>query len=557
MNQVHVQSHHIMASRPSATGKRKDLSASEKVQVIDYKKENPSAGVQSIAEKFSCSKSQIQSILAKKDEISEHYGANKNAHFKKARLSQFKNVDQATYEWYQKARSKNIPVTGPMLQEKAKRANEELGDATFNASNGWLDRFKKRYNITSKVISGEAGGVSEETVASWKERLPSILSGYSPENVLNMDETGQFYRALPNRSLAEVSKQCTGGKKSKERITCAFFVNAAGGSEEPIVIGKSKSPRCFKAIKDRSQLPCSYFNQAKSWMDFNILDEVLSKLNRKLARKQRNVILFLDNAPCHPRDMKGKYDHIKIVFFPPNCTSRLQPLDLGIIQAFKLKYMKLMLTHVVSKIYDCNYATEVCKCVDLLQAIRWITQAWESVSDSTIKKCFAKAGILSADESLVAFPADHREFDPFEDLDSGELVQVNSLLSDTSSVSESDTPSAVEALEATSTLPTYKELSANWEEEFFSTLSAFTLQNSEEDDSDDDIVEITAKPKEVKIKSLKEAMSMLEDVTEYLTDENLTDMANNLSRVLSKVQSTWLAQRLNAATQTKVTDFFK
>ena len=119
----------------------------------------------------------------------EHYGENKNAHCKGARLSQLKNVDEATYEWYLKARSKNIPVTGPMLQEKAKRVNEELGDATFKASNGWLDRFKKR----CKVISGEAGGVSEETVASWKERLLSILSGYSPENLLNMDETGQFY----------------------------------------------------------------------------------------------------------------------------------------------------------------------------------------------------------------------------------------------------------------------------------------------------------------------------------------------------------------------------
>lgn len=96
-----------------------------------------------------------------------------------------------------------------------------------------------------------------------------------------------------------------------------------------------------------------------------------------------------------------------------------------------------------------------------------------------------------------------------------------------------------------------------WEEEFFSTLSASTSQNSDEDDSDDDIVKITAQPKEVKIKSMKEAMSMLEDITEYLTDENLTDMANNLSRVLSQVQSTWLAQRLNTATQTKVTDFFK
>ena len=240
-----------------------------------------------------------------------------------------------------------------MLQEKVKRAGEELGDSEFTASNGWLDRFKKRFNIKSKVISGEAGGVREETATSWQERLPNILSGYSPENIFDMDETGQFFGALPNRSLAEASKQHTGGKKSKERVMCAFFVNAAGGREKPIVIGKSKNPRCFRTIRDTSQLPCSYVSQPKAWMNFNILDDVLSKLNRKLARQRRNVFfLFLDNAPCHSPDMKGKYDHIQIVFFPPNCTSRLQPLDLGIIQTFKLKYMKLMLTHVVSKIDD-------------------------------------------------------------------------------------------------------------------------------------------------------------------------------------------------------------
>ena len=115
-------------------------------------------------------------------------------------------------------------------------------------------------------------------------------------------------------------------------------------------------------------------------MDFNILDDVLSKLNWKLVRERRNLVLFLDNAPCHPPDMKGKNDHIKIVFIPPNCTYRLQPLDLGIIQTFKLKYMKLLLTHVVSKTDDCNSATDVSKSVDLLQAIRWIAQARENVS---------------------------------------------------------------------------------------------------------------------------------------------------------------------------------
>ena len=54
-----------MASGPSAKCKRKDFTASEKVQVIEYKKENPNVSMQAIAEKFNCGKSQIQSILAK------------------------------------------------------------------------------------------------------------------------------------------------------------------------------------------------------------------------------------------------------------------------------------------------------------------------------------------------------------------------------------------------------------------------------------------------------------------------------------------------------------
>lgn len=115
-----------MASRPSAKRKKRDFTASEKVQDIEYKKENPNASVRAIAGKFDCGKSQIQSILAKSIEILQDYNANRNAHSKRARASPL---------WYQKARTKNILVTGPMLQEKAKRASEELGDSTI--MNGW------------------------------------------------------------------------------------------------------------------------------------------------------------------------------------------------------------------------------------------------------------------------------------------------------------------------------------------------------------------------------------------------------------------------------------
>ena len=71
-------------------------------------------------------------------------------------------------------------------------------------------------------MSGESGEVREETVQSWKERLPVTLAGYSLEDTLNMGETGKFYRALPNKSLSEASKQCRDGKLQGEDHMCVL-----------------------------------------------------------------------------------------------------------------------------------------------------------------------------------------------------------------------------------------------------------------------------------------------------------------------------------------------
>ena len=77
------------------------------------------------------------------------------------------------------------------------------------------------------------------------------------------------------------------------------------------------------------------------------------------------------------------------------------------------------------------------------------------------------------------------------------------------------------------------------------------------DDSYEDIIEINAASKEPKVKSLKEAMVILVDVTEYLTRENLSETAKDISKVLSNIQSTWLSHKLKASVQSKVTDFSK
>jgi len=65
--------------------------------------------------------------------------------------------------------------------------------------------------------------------------------------------------------------------------------------------------------------------------------------------------------------------------------------------------------------------------------------------------------------------------------------------------------------------------------------------------SDENITEVNAASKEAKVKSMKEALVILEEVTEYLTSENLTETANDLSKVLSNIQSTWLSRKLKAS----------
>ena len=56
-------------------------------------------------------------------------------------------------------------------------------------------------------------------------------------------------------------KEKKGGKNSKQRITAAFFVSADGGKvDKPIVICKSKKPRCFKRTNAASKhKQVSYF----------------------------------------------------------------------------------------------------------------------------------------------------------------------------------------------------------------------------------------------------------------------------------------------------------
>ena len=95
--------------------------------------------------------------------------------------------------------------------------------------------------------------------APWNETtLLTLLSNYKLENVFNVDEFGMFYQCLPAKTYHLCREKCSGEKNRKVRLTGMAAASATGEKLPMFVVGKSKTPQCFKYIK---QIPCRYRSQ--------------------------------------------------------------------------------------------------------------------------------------------------------------------------------------------------------------------------------------------------------------------------------------------------------
>lgn len=110
-----------------------------------------------------------------------------------------------------------------------------------------------------------------------------------------------------------VLTRCRRGKQSKQRNTWALFVNAACEKEDPIVIGRYVRHRCFASLTNNKRpYGCWYYSNSKAWMTTDVIKEVLEKLNAKLKRKERKILLLMDNASCHPHNLAETFSNISL-----------------------------------------------------------------------------------------------------------------------------------------------------------------------------------------------------------------------------------------------------
>ena len=296
-----------------------------------------------------------------------------------------------------------------MLQAKAVYLHKQLCEARgetglieFVASDGWLWRFCRRHGIRQLTLQGEKLSAdkpaSEEFVTSFRTFVED--NNYTLNQIFNCDETGLYYKLLPNKTLAShFEKRADGRKRQKERVTINACSNASGTIKLPLLlIGKYKKPRCFKNIS-KDSLPLIYDHQSNAWVNTAIFSNwfhrhfvpTVKKKLQELGVEQK-AVLVLDNCSAHPGEDELVSDDKKIIakFLPPNVTSLIQPMDQGVLESIKRRYKRKLLEELILKDEEGLPILTFLKSINMLRVVTLITASWNEIPARTLQKSWRK-----------------------------------------------------------------------------------------------------------------------------------------------------------------------
>lgn len=399
-------------------GKGKRLSDAERMQIIEMLESPTPPKMRKLARDFGVDEGSIRYVNKTKDTIkARNVGTTQTTREATYRHAQpkFPELEAMLLDWLSACRKMGLAIPPSLLQIKAVEVASKLGipEESFSASNGWLQRFLKRSGIRGVFLFGEGGGVDKddpELLGKLKE-LETQIETFNVENIYNMDETGLFYRMVPNYTLLmpdEDISTARGKKVQKDRVTLSVCCNATGSHKIPLhMIGKPAKPACIVG----REWPLIYHNQKRAWMDRAVFmkwfDEVFyPEVRRKTGRP---VLLLLDNAPGH--DEEFVRNNVTVKFFPPNVTSWKQPMDMGIIAALKKRYKYRLLRDIIAY-HDLSQdikdtlkqsalrmrrgaaGIDNGKSATLYDAAQYAVEAWSDLSEETLKNCFIKADII-------------------------------------------------------------------------------------------------------------------------------------------------------------------
>ncbi|CAG8480635.1 15802_t:CDS:2, partial [Dentiscutata heterogama] len=113
------------------------------------------------------------------------------------------------------------------------------------------------------------------------------------------------------------------------------------------------------------------------------------KLHGEASSVDEDIVT--DSLPFHKLDGLT-LQHVDVHFFSKNTTSKLQPIDAGVIMAFKKAYRQFHLWWILEQVEAGNLVQDLK--MNVLQVVLYIIKGWEEVLANTIRNCWNHTQIL-------------------------------------------------------------------------------------------------------------------------------------------------------------------
>ena len=248
-------------------------------------------------------------------------------------------------------------------------------DANLLSSNGggicltkdWAKNLMKRMGMVKRRVSTKAKVDVEEFETLKDEFLLSIktivILDEIPLDLINWDQTGINYVPVSSWTMeVEGSKRVElAGKDDKRQITTVFAGSMTGDFLPLQLVYQGKTTRCLPQVNFPDDWHITYSENhwcnektMKDYVHKVILPYIVKKRKELKLSLDHPALLIFDNfkAQCTSDILRSlDENNINVVLVPPNCTDRLQPLDITVNKAAK-EYLRRQ--------FQSWYAQEVC-----------------------------------------------------------------------------------------------------------------------------------------------------------------------------------------------------
>jgi hypothetical protein len=242
-------------------------------------------------------------------------------------------------------------------------------------------RLRNRFSLRRPALKKRCAATVEMQEA-FLQRVQTLLGQYPHDRIINIDETNwrsvsPGFWTWATTGTESVSVQIA--NDDKEGITAIAGVDATGMKLPLTVIGKGKTPRCLAAL----DLPPEIWT-ATSKSGWTTVDVMLRyfQLLRENLYPTGPLVLLLDTYSAHRAAATKEAAMqlgIELVFIPPGCTDRLQPLDRRIFGVLKAHAREIWRTHY--------HMTHGAKTTRSMMA-RNLLIAWERITPDIIESAW-------------------------------------------------------------------------------------------------------------------------------------------------------------------------